>query len=49
MSRGPDRDDETREWLGDYDPAGFEDLPIKLALAGIAKHRRAGKARKKKR
>jgi hypothetical protein len=43
----PDHD-EIREWFGYYDPAGFAEIPIKMALAGIAKHRRAGKARKKK-
>ena len=40
---------EVRDWFGDYNPDSFEDLPIKLALGGIAKRRRAGKARWKKR
>ena len=44
----PDHD-EIREWFGDYDLASFADLPIKLALGRIAKFRRAGRARKKKR
>ncbi len=47
----PDHPDheEVREWFGDRDPENFADLPIKMAIGNIAKRRRAGKARKKKR
>lgn len=39
---------EIMEWLGDYDPKSFDDLPIKYALGRIANRRRAGKARRAK-
>jgi hypothetical protein len=36
---------EATEWLGDYDPAVFDELPIKYALSRIANRRNAAKAR----
>jgi hypothetical protein len=43
----PDHED-IAEWLGDYDPDKFEDLPIKYAISRIAARRRGGQARKRK-
>jgi hypothetical protein len=34
-----------KEWAGDYDPATFDSLPIKYALARIANRRNAAKVR----
>jgi Plasmid pRiA4b ORF-3-like protein len=34
-----------KEWVGDYDPDTFDDLPIKYALGRIANRRNAAKAR----
>ena len=36
---------EAKEWLADYDPDSFDELPIKIALRRIAKQRNAAKAR----
>jgi len=34
-----------KEWVGDYDPAAFDALPIKYALGRIANRRNGAKAR----
>ena len=36
---------EAKEWLDDYDPDVFDELPIKYALSRIANQRNAARAR----
>jgi hypothetical protein len=40
----PDHD-EVAEWLGDYDPAVIDELPLKIALGRIANRRNAARKR----
>ena len=39
---------EAKQWLADYDPDSFDELPIKIALGRIANQRNAAKARLRK-
>ena len=36
---------EAEEWLDDYDPDSFDELPIKFALGRLAYRRNAARAR----